>query len=170
MYFRFASLRSKHLLLSLACICSPCVFSPQPQPRPLPPSPRLGPAAPQSYPNYEAISPVPLTHGVTLEGGVWKVTEMNPYELSARTEFGGLNLAAQGLYTDADRHASNFGELHIKTKSSDAYTPAQRAYAAGVLEGYLTHERMLQSAVNIACEVSCEEPRFTPRYTHMYAR
>lgn len=84
--------------------------------------------------------------------------EMNPYELNARAKFGGLDLAASGLYTDADRHASNFGELHIKTEPSDAYTPAQRAYAAGVLEGYLTHERMLQSARNIACEVSCEEP------------
>ena len=68
-------------------------------------------------------------------------------------------VAATATFTDALQHVSNFGELHVRARahsSSSSYTPSERAFAAGVLEGFLTHRRIRQTAENLRCEMACD--------------
>lgn len=96
---------------------------------------------------------VEFTHAVVRsEDGGWKIT---PF---LRSEYEHVNnhpgYAAVGTFTDASKHKSYFGELHVRTNPNKLYSDQERATAVGVLEGYFTHERMGQTAHNLLCEVS----------------
>jgi hypothetical protein len=91
---------------------------------------------------------IKFTHAV-IRGtdGNWAIA-LHPSTGDAEVEY-----AAVGAFTDADKHPSYFGELHVKTSPSSSFSEQERAEAAGVLEGYLTHERMGQTSHNLLCEV-----------------
>mmetsp|Transcript_5131 Transcript_5131/g.7214 ORF Transcript_5131/g.7214 Transcript_5131/m.7214 type:complete len:571 (-) Transcript_5131:49-1761(-) len=60
---------------------------------------------------------------------------------------------AFGKFTDAKQNPSFFGELSIETNPN--FDDEVQALAAGFLEGYLTHERVLQQYDNMKCQVNC---------------
>ena len=98
----------------------------------------------------EPGKPIGLTHAAYRDdNGKWAVvtTAASPSVVAARASF-----------TDATSHASNFGELHIHTTPdhSGRYSNTERAYAAGILEGFLTHQRIAQAVENLRCEVACD--------------
>ena len=96
----------------------------------------------------ENIGPVVLTHAVIrTSSGEWAVVSAGEVD----------EAAARGAFSDATRHDSAFGELHIQTSPTPAgsYSDSERAFAAGILEGFLTHERIKQTARNLMCEIDC---------------
>lgn len=107
----------------------------------------------------EASAPgsVVLTHGVVrgAGGAVWDVERLSPLEGSGGSD-SDARFAAMGAFTDASEHPSYFGVLHVRSVPTPAFSDEERAEASGVLEGYLTHERMHQTAANLRCEVACD--------------
>ena len=99
------------------------------------------------------VGPISLTHAVVRgASGGWEISEVAHLDGGADDE----SAAAVGAFSDARQHRSFFGELHIRTAPSPRYSDDERAEASGVLEGYFTHERILQTAQNLACEVACD--------------
>ena len=63
------------------------------------------------------------------------------------------NALAVGSVSPDTAHVSNFGQLHIQTLAGG--TDEDLAYAAGVLEGALTSERITQATNNLYCQINC---------------
>jgi len=118
-----------------------------------------------------SAKPIVMTHGVVrgASGVGWMVTELdNSYTPAVLSLIHGGNsptsTACAGAFSDADWHPSHFGVLHLHTDhpgedgttAYGGYTASERAEACGVLEGYFTHGRILQTAKNLQCEVACD--------------
>jgi len=131
-----------------------------------------------------SAKPIVMTHGVVRGpgGAGWIVTKLDsgyePVYLAAAldgdihgdshdsTAKSPAGTACAGAFSDADWHPSHFGVLHVHTDHpiddvgttaySGGYTASERAEACGVLEGYFTHGRILQTAKNLRCEVACD--------------
>ena len=76
-----------------------------------------------------------MTHAAVRRGGSWLVVAIDA------TGADDSAVAAVAAYSVADTHVSGFGELHVRTTVSSGgrfFSDEDRAFAAGLLEGYLT--------------------------------
>jgi hypothetical protein len=97
---------------------------------------------------------VVLTHGAVKVDGKWEV--LNIRDIDDVTF-----AAATAAFSEASSHASYFGEFHVRSIPNAAYSDEERAEAAGVLEGFLTHSQILQTAENLFCEVNALTTNFS---------
>ncbi|KAK7254043.1 phospholipase B domain containing protein [Aureococcus anophagefferens] len=81
-------------------------------------------------------------------GGGWRV---------APASGGGDRHAATASFSPAAAHASGFGELRVRSlRGAGNFSEGDRAFAAGMLEGYLTAQKIVETGKNLACEVRCD--------------
>jgi hypothetical protein len=142
--------RRKRLLslLTVGLIVAGCVATSVIASSSASPAPR-GDSSSSSSSNNSGSGSVVLSHFAYRDGaGRWQVEEIGASSLNH-------GAAAKAAFSDSSEHVSNFGELHVMTTADSTYSANDRAYAAGVLEGFLTHERISQTVVNLRCEVDC---------------
>ena len=91
----------------------------------------------------------PARYGATRgAGGGWRV---------APAAGGDDRYAATASFSPAAAHASGFGELRVRSlRGAGNFSEEDRAFAAGVLEGYLTAQKIVETGKNLACEVRCD--------------
>lgn len=131
-----------------------------------------GPVAAMESNAALSAQPVALTHGVVRGAGgdKWAVQPLTRELHGSTSSVTAGDAACAGAFSDADWHPSHFGVLHVHAAHplggnvgvdgaaapGRGYTALERAEACGVLEGYFTHARLLQTATNLACEVACD--------------
>lgn len=97
-----------------------------------------------------------LNHGTLLRKTPTRLGSLRRRDGSWAIVSGSERVAASGWYAPWTTQKSGFAVLHVEARKSRRYTDRERAYGAGLVEGYLTGEEIMQAAWNSRCEVSCD--------------